>query len=244
VLNNPEVAIALNLKGTDDGDVIHTGVKDDTLTGFGGDDELFGGGGSDRLNGGDGNDKLFGQDGNDILSGGWGFDLLDGGKGIDTADYRFYTESDGLKVDLGTGEVSFRPEHSYGSPPAVEQLVSIENVIGGGGDDTLIGSSGDNVFTGGGGKDQFTVLSGNDTITDFNFNEDSLWLPSGTTVSAAYLDGHDTVLPYSGGTVTFEGKDFLAELDPGGSQQDIPWFTLGGQPPENNADASSDHLFV
>jgi Ca2+-binding RTX toxin-like protein len=134
------------LRGTENDDVIRGHTEDDVLYGEGGDDDLFG----DR--------------GNDTLSGGWGFDLLDGGRGKDTADYSFYEASNGLSVNLESGKVSFRPEHSYGSPPAVEKLVRIENVIGGGGNDELVGSSGSNVIRGGPGADVLRGAGGRDVI--------------------------------------------------------------------------------
>ncbi len=45
-----------------------------------------------------------------------------------------------------------------------DQLISIENVIGGAGNDTLTGSDFDNVLTGGGGADSLVGGAGNDTI--------------------------------------------------------------------------------
>jgi Ca2+-binding RTX toxin-like protein len=142
VLNNVSTAIDLNLKGTGGNDIIRTGVD------------------NDRLDGGYGDDRLFGGGGDDFLTGGWGFDQVDGGAGNDTIDYAFYALSDGMSVNLGTGVVSFRPEHNYGQ----ERLVSVENVNGGGGKDTLTGSSAANKMFGGGGDDWMYGGGGNDLL--------------------------------------------------------------------------------
>lgn len=133
------------LKGTENDDVIRGHTEDDVLYGEGGNDELFG----DR--------------GNDTLSGGWGVDLLNGGSGRDTADYSLYSLPDGVSVNLGTGKV-VRAEHLYGAPPAVEKLISIENVTGSGGNDVLTGGAGRNTIKGGPGADVLRGGGGRDVI--------------------------------------------------------------------------------
>jgi len=136
-------------------DEVSGGAGDDVIDGGEGDDTLFGEEGDDLLKGGAGDDQLFGGVGNDILIGGAGDDLLDGGEGIDTADYS--TDTAGVTVNLAEGFAS-------GDDAGEDELVSIENVIGGSGNDTLIGDDGDNVFVGGLGDDVIDGGAGFDTL--------------------------------------------------------------------------------
>lgn len=102
-----------------------------------------------------------------------------------------------LPVNIGNGTLS--PIHLHNAPfgvngPVVldvatdagpenlvivdetDTLISIENIIGSGGDDVIISSDGDNVLTGGEGKDFFVFNSdsANDTVTDFEDGSDLL----------------------------------------------------------------------
>lgn len=79
--------------GSESGDALTGGTRDDLLFGAGGADTLHGGGGNDYLEGGNGADQLYGDDGDDelvagadddSLTTGGGNDTLDGGAGFDT----------------------------------------------------------------------------------------------------------------------------------------------------------------
>jgi Ca2+-binding RTX toxin-like protein len=162
------------LKGTD---------GDDVIEGRGGNDTLYGEGENDKLYGGGGNDTLYGGDGDDILSGGLGEDYFDGGRGNDTFDYS-YSSSGRLRVDLSAETAWFVDDPSRPAGPdnpasTTETLISIENVIGTSGRNTLIGDGRDNILDGLAGNDTLTGRGGNDTfvfskgydrdtITDFN----------------------------------------------------------------------------
>ena len=142
--------------------------KDNTLKGTDGDDIIEGHGGNDKLYGGRGSDKLYGGAGNDILSGGVGQDHFDGGSGNDTADFS-YSQSGRLRVDLSADTAWFvddpsRPAGSNNSASTTEKLVSIENVIGTRGRNTLLGDSQDNILDGRSGNDTLTGRGGNDTF--------------------------------------------------------------------------------
>lgn len=82
--DNLHVQIALNVKGSNSGNEITGGSRNDTLKGLDGNDSLVGWHGSDRLEGGRGNDVLLGRNGRDKLLGGDGKDTLEGGSGNDT----------------------------------------------------------------------------------------------------------------------------------------------------------------
>jgi Ca2+-binding RTX toxin-like protein len=136
--------------------VTRTGTtRADTLNGTGGDDVLSGLAGNDVLTGLGGNDRLLGGDGNDTLSGGLGGDTLDGGAGIDTATYADATT--GVTVNLA---ITTAQETGAGA----DQLIGIENLIGGNGNDTLSGNAGANNINGGGGDDLIMGGAGNDTL--------------------------------------------------------------------------------
>jgi Ca2+-binding RTX toxin-like protein len=137
-------------------------------------DFLLGGAGDDVLSGGDGNDNLSGDAGDDLLRGGAGADALQGGDGIDTASY--YDSIVGMAVDLGTTRAS-----------DADYLLSIENINGGQGDDTLNGSSSANVLAGWGGNDQLWGRAGADRL-DGGIGTDTAtyyWAPTGVTVDLA-----------------------------------------------------------
>ena len=77
---------------------------------------------------------------------------IDGRGGSDTLDLSNYTTD--VYINLSTGVAS---NISGG-------LTSLENVIGGSGDDTLIGSSKNNTLSGGSGADSIYGLGGNDLL--------------------------------------------------------------------------------
>lgn len=117
---------------------------------------LIGSAFADTLSGDGADNTLEGGLGNDLLAGNGGTDLMNGGAGTDTASYALSTQ--GVLVDLANG-VGFRGDAEG------DTLISIENLIGGDGDDTLIGSSQANVIEGGTGGDAIFGGGGNDTLT-------------------------------------------------------------------------------
>jgi predicted extracellular nuclease len=152
------------LVGTPWGEVILAGLGDDEVSGGAGNDQIDGGAGDDTLSGdegddilkgGAGDDALSGGIGNDVLFGGAGDDALDGGDGTDTADYS--DDTIGVVVDLAAGTAE-------GDAIGADELISIENVIGGAGDDLLTGDDGDNVFAAGAGDDVIDGGEGTDTL--------------------------------------------------------------------------------
>ena len=132
------------------------GAGDDNLTGFDTDDVMYGNEGNDTINGSLGDDSQFGGAGDDLLIGNVGADFFDGGEGNDTLDF-LYT-SDDVAIDLAAETVTF-------SNGFVEQLVSIENIVAGSGNNVLIGDDGINLLDGGGGNDRLTGGQGSDVLT-------------------------------------------------------------------------------
>ena len=129
---------------------------DDLLNGGKGDDKLYGQGGNDQLAGGDGNDQLFGGFGDDFLYDDQGQDVLNGGAGNDTYFYDS-TSNGGVMVDLSKGV-------AYSDATGSNQLVSIENIVAGLGNDYLVGDSQANVIFGYGGADIIVGGAGSDTL--------------------------------------------------------------------------------
>ena len=110
--------------------------------------------GNDTLNGGAGAEILIGRAGNDSLNGGAGNDRIYGDAGNDTASYAAATA--GVVVDLAAGTAS-------GADIGSDTLVSIENAVGGSGNDQIAGNAADNALNGGAGNDIMTGGLGNDT---------------------------------------------------------------------------------
>jgi Ca2+-binding RTX toxin-like protein len=120
----------------------------ESLSGGSGDDDLVGDGFANSIGGGNGNDTLRGDGGNDVLN---------GGNGIDTADYRYAAAALGISLSGGNATVTV-------AAGDVDQLWSIENLLGGSGDDTLIGDAARNFLSGAGGNDTLRGGADNDTL--------------------------------------------------------------------------------
>ncbi len=150
----------------------------DMLTGDAGANTLLGDAGNDVIEGGDGNDMLSGDGafansadgigfpsiavvadgaGDDVLMGGHGDDTLDGGDGNDTASYADMEA--GVTVNLATQGSA--QDTGVGG---MDTLISIENLVGSGSNDTLKGNGGNNVIDGGAGNDNISIDSGGDDI--------------------------------------------------------------------------------
>jgi T5SS/PEP-CTERM-associated repeat protein len=179
----------VNIVGTPNDDVLGGGDGDDTLDGREGNDTLNGGDGDDTLIGGDGDDIVNGGEDNDLIIGGSGNgdDIYNGDAGIDTVSYTSTTL--GVDVDLLAGTAS-----SIGTPDEIgnDTLNSIENIIGGSGDDLIAGNDDVNVLEGRDGNDTLTGGQGDDS------------LDGGTGTDTAVFSGglFDYNISEAGGTVT------------------------------------------
>ncbi len=135
---------------------VEGGAGNDVLTGNTAVNTLWGGLGNDRIDGGAGNDSLRGDDGDDTLIGGAGNDVLNGGVGIDTVDYSAATAN--LTINLATTAAQTIMTGES------DTISNVENVIGGGGADTITGSTLANSLNGGTGNDRIRGGLGNDAI--------------------------------------------------------------------------------
>src|SRR5262245_42756760 len=131
-------------------------IGNDTLVSI---ENVEGGLGNDTIRGDAGANRLLGGDGDDRLAGRGGDDLLDGGNGSDTAGYALATQA--VLVDLQAGTAS-------GIDIGNDTLVSIENVEGGLGNDTIRGDAGANRLLGGDGDDRLAGRGGDDLLDGGN----------------------------------------------------------------------------
>lgn len=158
-------ASAVEIYGTGLGETLFGTAGINLIYGLGGSDVLFGGSGNDTLLGGTGHDELYGgahddslagEAGNDTLQGGEGTDFYDGGAGWDTVDYSDSAEGWFIDLEAQTAE---------SSGGTVEQLVSIEAVIGSQSADELRGNDNGCDLDGAGGDDMIRSGNGSDNLS-------------------------------------------------------------------------------
>ena len=204
---------------------------DDILQGGSGDDFLDGGAGADQLISayGGGTDVLFGGAGDDLLGpGASGASILDGGEGTDTValfyDYDPFGPTHSYTIDLDAETVS---RDGGGTQ---HTLVSIENAIGGYGDDVIYGNGdanhiegfeGDDTLEGGAGSDVYWfgsgVDEGEDVITEGGGPDDSIQFYEGVTVDDLFftVSGTDLEIDHPYGLITISnqllGGSYLVE---------------------------------
>ncbi|WP_128255035.1 calcium-binding protein [Falsirhodobacter deserti] len=189
------------------------GRGNDVLLGNNAGNVINGGNGNDVIHGRRGDDTLLGGNGNDTLFGDAGADRLDGGAGRDAASYA--NISNGLRVAL------FNP--SFNTNVAKGDVFrSIEDLIGGSGNDTLFGNNGANQIFGGSGSDEVQGRGGNDTL----FGEDGHDLLIGGDGNDVLYGGagNDTLIGDQGADAMFGGDGFdFADyrLDRGGAVIDL-----------------------
>ncbi|MEI7970457.1 MAG: hypothetical protein WCJ69_15845 [Betaproteobacteria bacterium] len=177
-----------NLKGSDLGDVLEGDAQDNRIEGGGGDDVLIGGAGADQLIGGAGTgdiaryaaqtdlvvDLVDGTRGTghafgDIFQ---GIEIIEGTGNSDrfldaSAAYRFDGKGgvDEVSYELASGVTASLATGGSGGWAAGDTYVSIENLTGSAGADTLTGNSAANVISGGQGNDLlYASLGASDTL--------------------------------------------------------------------------------
>ena len=121
--------------------------------------QRFGTRAADTLTGSADRDTLLGSAGDDVLIGLAGADMLSGGDGRDTASY--------ADAVLGFRASLAQPARNTGDA-AGDRYASIENLIGGGGNDTLGGNAAANMLDGGAGADSLFGGGGGDTLVGFD----------------------------------------------------------------------------
>ena len=140
--------------GSNFNDIMSGDSRDNTLRGGNGNDNLFGLDGNDQLAGKLGVDRLFGEGGDDILSELDGGNLLDGGAGRDQAF--FLGANAPLNVDLAAGTCTLGG--------VANTLVSIQDITGANGVNTLLGNGSGNLLNGFNFDDFMDGRAGNDNL--------------------------------------------------------------------------------
>ena len=142
----------------------------------------------DVLTGSSAENVISGDLGNDLIDGGLGADLLDGQGGTDTVTYTDRTAAVTTRID-GAG--------NDGEAGEGDNLLSIEGVTGGDGNDLLVGNVVNNLLSGGGGNDtlrgggQDDLLAGGPgtDITDGGPGSDTVTYVDHFAAVNASLDG-------------------------------------------------------
>jgi Ca2+-binding RTX toxin-like protein len=119
--------------------------------------------GARNINGSDRDDIFLGSNFNDRFRGRGGNDYFDGRGGSDIADYAYLGPSQAISVNLAAERAS---DGSNGT----DTLISIEEVRGGSGNDTIIGSSANNVIRGNAGSDSLDGSTGTGDVVDYSLN--------------------------------------------------------------------------
>ena len=158
---------------------ISDGAGGDAMTGTVGDNIIFANGGDDTIKAASGSSSLlaYGGDGNDAF-------VADVNDGNATYDGQAGTDTYDLSLTSAAATVSLVAGTASSAQTGTDRLVSIENVIGGSGNDTITGDANDNSIDGGAGADQMTGGAGNDTYVVDN---------KGDVVTEALNGGVDTV---------------------------------------------------
>jgi Ca2+-binding RTX toxin-like protein len=173
VIDDKPNSVQVRLNGVADDGGLEDDRRDDAgsdlevIAGTGDGDILEGGDGDETLLGRGGTDLLLGRGGNDVLDGGIGADQMDGGDGVDTATYdgrgRGVTVTlDGAFNDGNSDDAPPVPRDA--PPPAPQDNVRTEKVIGTALADVLVGDDGDNVLKGLQGADEISGLGGDDNL--------------------------------------------------------------------------------
>ncbi len=219
--------------GRINGNVLVGGDGNDILNGGGAVRFIDAGGGNDTIFGGDGNQEVDAGSGDDIITGGGGVDSIDGGVGNDTAVFSGGRDEYTIQRLVDVDAVRYVVDHGIrsdgedtltniefvlfgsGNPTAVDML-RVESIAGGSGNDTLRGGPGGQgqTISGGGGDDTIIGGGGDDTI-DGGAGRDTATYSgarSEYTVQRIVDGGLTTGLVIDHGT-GFDGGDSLSNIE-------------------------------
>ncbi|MFD0915539.1 hypothetical protein ACFQ14_03870 [Pseudahrensia aquimaris] len=173
----------VRINGDATGEMITGTITNDEINGNTGDDVMFGFGGRDIINGGSGNDTIYLQGEADKGFGGNNDDTfvvtsivthfgsteshtIDGGNNTDTIDFSSWTDATTLNLGAETWV------NDLTGVNIADTIESIENVVGGAGNDTIIGDSNVNELDGGAGSDDLDGGIGADIMRGGIGNEE------------------------------------------------------------------------
>ncbi len=107
-------------------------------------------------------ENLQGSHFDDIFEGDDNSNVINGGAGADFVSYDYLFTEYSVEANLFTGQATVKDNNTLVLD--TDTLISIENLTGGSGNDTLIGNDQDNVLFGGDGADRLSGGGGNDVI--------------------------------------------------------------------------------
>ena len=126
---------------------------------------VYGGLGNDQIELGAGDDAVDAGPGNDAIDSGWGDDAIDGGTGADAISGGYGDDDVVYAGRTSAVAVSLDDLANDGAPGEGDNVrLSVDDVVGGSGDDTLTGDSGSNELLGGAGDDTLSGDGGDDTL--------------------------------------------------------------------------------
>jgi hypothetical protein len=177
-----------------DGALVDSMNSIENLTGGSGINTLVGDGDANVLTGGAGIDYLYGQGGDDTLIGGavpaGSTNQLWGGEGSDTASYA--TATGVVYADLGV-------QAGHVAGVLIDEMNSIENLVGGSNADTLVGDAGANRLTGGSGADVLWGRGGADVFVFSGHTDSNL------------VTGYDTIGDFVSGVSKLDLRAFATD---------------------------------
>lgn len=190
------ISIDLRLTGPQNtGDGVDTLLNVENVVGSPSKDILTGNDAANVLEGRGGGDVLSGLGGDDILTGNLSLNVfLDGGEGRDTASYSNQATAS-VTVDLR------RTDLQTIATGASATFTGIENLIGGGGNDSFTGNGAGNVFTGG---------KGNDTLDGGGGTNTAVFSGARSLYTIVDLGGHNITVEDS--RANQDGKDSLKDI--------------------------------
>ncbi|NBS96449.1 MAG: tandem-95 repeat protein, partial [Betaproteobacteria bacterium] len=166
-------------------------------------------------------DVITGDANDNRLDGRGGNDTIDGGAGNDWVVYNQAMQ--GVRVDLSQGK-AFDDGQGIGDAPQTEAvetdtLISIENVQGGWGNDSIVGSAeanelqggaGSDTLDGGAGNDTLVGGAGNDSIIGGDGSDTAVFTLAKSSYKISVVSDQIRVEDISGGT---EGVDLLSGIE-------------------------------
>jgi hypothetical protein len=158
-----------------------------------------------QIDGGAGNDVITGSSGADTLVGGLGNDTLTGGNGIDTVDYSYSASNWTINLAATSAQAVSGTE--------IDTITTVENVIGGSGNDIITGTTASNALKGGAGADRITGGLGNDALDGGLGIDVAVFAGLQASYSLTTLNGIVTVVDNQTGVDGNDGTDTLVGFE-------------------------------